>query len=98
MENADVNTFHSNSMSHEFYQVMVGAPTMTIYGWKQLALWSLEYSCLTDTDKVMGRDILLLKWETFCEQIVHEYGSILQGDTIDETRLATLIEQRVYRN
>lgn len=75
-------------MSHEFYQIMVGAPTMSIFSWKQLALWSLEYSCLSDSEKIQGKTILMDRWEKFCKYVVKEYGSILTGDEIDMAKLA----------
>lgn len=80
-------------MSHEFYQIMVGAPTMSIYSWKQLALWSLEYSCLTDAEKEHGKKVFLKQWEEFCEQIVQDYGGLLDGDKVDESKLAMFYER-----
>jgi adenosine deaminase CECR1 len=73
-------------MSHEFYQIMVGAPSMSLYSWKQLALWSIEYSCLNDPDKIKGRDILLQTWAVFCAEIVEEYGELLNGEDLDVTK------------
>jgi adenosine deaminase CECR1 len=67
---------NSNSMSHEFYQIMVGAHSMTIHSWKQLALWSLEYSCLKEEEKEKGKDIFLRSWKLFCEDIVSQYGGL----------------------
>jgi adenosine deaminase CECR1 len=63
-------------MSHEFYQIMVGAPSITIHSWKQLALWSLEYSCLSEPEKERGKTIFLKSWKEFCEFIVAEYGKL----------------------
>jgi adenosine deaminase CECR1 len=65
-------------MSHEFYQIMVGAPTMSLYSWKQLALWSIEYSCLTEEDKTKGYTIFKKSWKSFCENVVKRYGSLLE--------------------
>ena len=72
----------SNSMSHEFYQVMVGSPAMTIHGWKQLAEWSLDYSCLSPEQKIEAHEIFAKDWEEFCEWIVTTYGEI--ADSLDE--------------
>ncbi|KAF2678529.1 Metallo-dependent hydrolase [Lentithecium fluviatile CBS 122367] len=82
--NSDNPSLFSNSMSHEFYQVMVGSPTISIHSWKQLALWSLEYSCLKDDEKTKGRDIFLKAWETFCEGVVEKYDHYMTGDKINE--------------
>ena len=64
----------SSSLSHEFYQVMVGDPRMTIHGWKQLAEWSIEHSCLSADEIKRAKDIHARAWEAFCQWIVSEYG------------------------
>jgi adenosine deaminase CECR1 len=64
-------------MSHEFYQIMVGSPTISIHSWKQLALWSLEYSCLSDEEKQRGEQIFMKAWEAFCGYVVKEYGTLV---------------------
>ena len=73
-------------MSHEFYQIMVGAPTVSIHSWKQLALWSLEYSCLSDKEKREGKEKYLKTWEAFCQQIVADYSHLLDGERINQER------------
>jgi adenosine deaminase CECR1 len=65
---------YSSSLTLEFYQVMVGSTTMTLHGWRQLAEWSLDYSCLGPEDIKRGRAIFARKWELFCDAIVREYG------------------------
>ncbi|KAH8600425.1 hypothetical protein B0O99DRAFT_610663 [Bisporella sp. PMI_857] len=45
--NSDNATYYRSSLSHDFYQVMVSSEAMTLLGWKQLAKWSLEHSCMT---------------------------------------------------
>jgi adenosine deaminase CECR1 len=69
-------------MSHEFYQIMVGAPTMSLYSWKQLALWSIEYSCLTEQEKTEGYNFFDDSWKAFCKKVVKQYGTLLQDDKI----------------
>jgi adenosine deaminase CECR1 len=69
-------------MSHEFYQIMVGAPTMSLYSWKQLALWSTEYSCLTEQGKTKGYDIFYQSCKAFCKKVVKQYETLLQDDKI----------------
>lgn len=53
---------------------MVGTPTMSLHGWRQLAEWSIEYSCLSEAEKRTAREIFARDWEAFCEMIVAEYG------------------------
>lgn len=71
----------SSSVSHEFYQVMVGSTAMNLHGWRQLAEWSLEYSCLSVEEQKQGLKILRREWEKACEWIVAEYGSY--ADSLD---------------
>lgn len=66
-------TFDSHSLSFEFYQVMVGDTRMTIHGWKQLAQWSIEHSCLSGSEKAHALEIFSRDWEAFCEHIVTAY-------------------------
>lgn len=47
---------------------MIGKADMTLYGWKQLVLWSLEHACLDETEKSQT----LEKWETLWEKFLHE--------------------------
>ncbi|KAJ9658546.1 hypothetical protein H2201_007753 [Coniosporium apollinis] len=65
---------NSSSLSHEFYQVMVGSPTMSVHGWRQLAEWSITFSCLSDMEKEEARRIFKREWEGFCCWIVDNYG------------------------
>jgi len=69
----------TSSLSHEFYQVMVGSTSMSLHGWKQLALWSIDYSCLTNLEKHEARKIFQTEWEIFCRWIVDEYGGYAKG-------------------
>ena len=52
---------------------MVGTPTMSLYGWKQLALWSIEHSCLAEHEKASAKTIWKKKWEAFCTWIVEDF-------------------------
>ncbi|KAF1999948.1 Metallo-dependent hydrolase [Amniculicola lignicola CBS 123094] len=86
--NSDNPSLFSNSMSHEFYQVMVGSPAISIHSWKQLALWSLEYSCLSESDKAKGYEIFNKAWEDFCYWVVETYDGLFDGDSLNEARTA----------
>ncbi|KAF2198465.1 cat eye syndrome critical region protein 1 [Delitschia confertaspora ATCC 74209] len=81
--NSDNPSLFSNSMSHEFYQVMVGSPAMTIHGWKQLALWSLKYSCLSKQEKTRAESIFMKEWEGFCAEVVTIYQDF--ADKLDDS-------------
>ncbi len=73
-------------MSHEFYQIMVGSPTMTLYSWKQLARWSIDYSCLDTDQQSKGHEYLDQSWKLFCRNVVDKYGPLMAGDEIDEEK------------
>ncbi len=66
----------SSSLSYEFYQVMVGDPRMKIHGWKQLAEWSLEHSCLSEKEIERAKEIHAREWEAFCQGWVTKYKDV----------------------
>ncbi|RFU31641.1 hypothetical protein B7463_g4687, partial [Scytalidium lignicola] len=72
--NSDNATFYRSSLSHDFYQVMIGSTAMDLYGWKQLIMWSLEKSCMTQDELKAVNAVWEKKWEEFCQWIVDEYG------------------------
>lgn len=84
-------------MNHEFYQIMVGAPTMSLYSWKQLAHWSIEYSCLSPKEKTKGYKILAETWQDFCQTIVdicdNETTGLMKDDQIDEEKAKKFFER-----
>jgi adenosine deaminase CECR1 len=53
---------------------MVGSQSMNIHGWRQLAEWSIEHSCLNKEDKIQAMGIFKKEWEDFCQWIIKEYG------------------------
>ncbi|KAF2962660.1 hypothetical protein GQX73_g10913 [Xylaria multiplex] len=44
---SDNGTLFKSTLSHDFYEVMAGNEEINLYGWKQLARWSIEHSCLS---------------------------------------------------
>ncbi|RDW94438.1 metallo-dependent hydrolase-2 [Coleophoma crateriformis] len=73
--NSDNGTFYRSSLSHDFYQAMIGSENMTLLGWKQLAQWSLEHSCMDVHDKEQVTAVWQHKWDEFCQWIVDTYGN-----------------------
>lgn len=53
---------------------MVGDPRFNVHGWKQLAEWSIQYSCLDKAAQTEAMRIFRKRWEAFCEWIVAEHG------------------------
>jgi adenosine deaminase CECR1 len=57
---------------------------MSLYSWKQLARWSLDYSCLTDKEKRDGHGYLNDSWKKFCQAVVVNYDKqLMKGDEVD---------------
>ncbi|KAF2666919.1 Metallo-dependent hydrolase [Microthyrium microscopicum] len=73
--NSDNPSLFSNSVSFEFYQILVGSPTMNLHGWRQLAEWSIEYSCLSKDEQKRAMEIFHREWAKFCDWIIEEFGS-----------------------
>ena len=48
---------------------------MDIHGWKQLALWSIEHSCIGVEEKNRAKTIFMKDWETFCQSVVDDFGN-----------------------
>ena len=65
-----------SSLSHDFYQVMIGSEDMSLLGWKQLAKWSLEHSCMDDDQKKEVTAVWQQKWDEFCVWIINNYSHL----------------------
>jgi adenosine deaminase CECR1 len=57
---------------------------MSLDSWKQLALWSIEYSCLNDEQKAKSKRILMKTWAEFCAKIVKDYSGLMVSDDSSE--------------
>jgi adenosine deaminase CECR1 len=77
--NADNPALFRSSLAHEFYQVLVGSFPMNLHGWRQLAQWSLEHSCLAPAQKRRALEIWRAEWESFCEWIVATFPEWVDG-------------------
>lgn len=56
---SDNGTIFNSTLSHDFYEVMAGHKNINLYGWKQLARWSIEHACLSTEE----RRRMLVEWE-----------------------------------
>jgi adenosine deaminase CECR1 len=54
---------------------MVGSTAMTLHGWRQLAEWSIEFSCLSEPEKAQAMAIFRREWEVFCGWIETTFGA-----------------------
>lgn len=67
---------------------------MTLSSWKQLARWSIEYSCLNDEEKARGQQLLDQSWKEFCEGVVKRYGKLMDKDYISINKAAADAEYK----
>lgn len=52
---------------------MVGKADMGLPGWKQLVLWSLEHSCMSDVEKASAAESWEVQWEEFLQWVLKTY-------------------------
>ncbi|KAI1141483.1 Metallo-dependent hydrolase [Hypoxylon sp. FL0543] len=57
--NSDNGTIFGSTLSHDFYEVLVGNRNINLFGWRQLARWSIDHSCLSQVE----RERILVEWE-----------------------------------
>lgn len=69
------DSHYSSTLSHDFYQVMIGKADMTLYGWKQLIEWSLQHSCLSESEYESIHAEWARKWDTFLDEAIAEFGA-----------------------
>lgn len=53
---------------------MAGKADMTLFGWKQLILWSLEHACLSVDEYGRVYADWARRWERFLDETIAEYG------------------------
>ncbi|KAI1824276.1 hypothetical protein F4861DRAFT_539158 [Xylaria intraflava] len=63
---SDNGTLFNSTLSHDFYEVMAGNEKINLYGWKQLARWSIEHACLSPDE--LRRT--LVEWEKRWEEFI----------------------------
>ncbi|KAH7161574.1 hypothetical protein EDB81DRAFT_349110 [Dactylonectria macrodidyma] len=72
---SDNGTLFRSSLSHDFYQVMIGKADMGLYGWKQLILWSLQHSCLEPVEFERISALWEKQWNDFLKWLIDTYGN-----------------------
>lgn len=66
--------YPSSTLSHDFYQAMIGKPDMTLFGWKQLIEWSLDHSCMSPAEHRDVQRAWETRWERFLDEAIEEFG------------------------
>ncbi|EON99278.1 putative adenosine amp deaminase protein [Phaeoacremonium minimum UCRPA7] len=72
--NSDNGTLFRSTLSHDFYQVLIGKTDMDLHGWRQLIEWSLEHSCMSPKELDAVRFEWEKRWEVFLDWIIQTYG------------------------
>lgn len=62
------------TLSHDFYQVMIGKDDMTLHGWRQLIEWSLEHSRMDVKELTEARKEWEGLWDGFLDWMIATYG------------------------
>lgn len=82
--NSDNGTLFRSTLSHDFYQILIGKADMGLYGWRQLAEWSLAHACLDEGAEGAGgaggeretaRQHWLEAWQRFVVWVLQEYDA-----------------------
>ncbi|KAG6112931.1 hypothetical protein E4U13_004072 [Claviceps humidiphila] len=72
---SDNGAFYRSTLSHDFYQVMIGRADMDLFGWKQLVLWSIEHACLDEADKKSMINEWQRLWIEFLDWAINKYDA-----------------------
>ncbi|KAI2621328.1 hypothetical protein GGS21DRAFT_535952 [Xylaria nigripes] len=67
---SDNGTLFMSTLSHDFYEAMVGNEKINLYGWKQLARWSIEHACLSQDERKRAVAEWEKRWEEFISDII----------------------------
>ena len=62
---------------------------MSLYGWKQLAKWSLEHSCMNAEEMSEVTRVWEAKWADFCKWIVETYHPMFADEVTTKNTEST---------
>ncbi|RSL42612.1 hypothetical protein CEP54_015421 [Fusarium duplospermum] len=79
--NSDNGTLFRSSLSHDFYQVLVGKSDMSLSGCRQLILWSIEHAWLEAEEYGLIRDEWERQWAAFLDWIIETYWDQYMSST-----------------
>ncbi|KAI2628731.1 Metallo-dependent hydrolase [Hypoxylon sp. NC1633] len=99
--NSDNGTIFRSTLSHDFYEVMVGNRNMNLHGWRQLAIWSIDHACMNEVE----RERVLVEWERrwndeFIPGLLgkppaHRPARLIRLDKINENRQKRMAEPKL---
>ncbi|KAJ5609943.1 hypothetical protein N7510_006662 [Penicillium lagena] len=74
------NQYYRSSSSHELYQLTIGSRKISLPGWKRLAEWSFDYSCMDEDEKICRQKRFQEDWQLFCTWIVENFPDVKQDE------------------
>ncbi|KAM0276495.1 hypothetical protein ACHAQH_006684 [Verticillium albo-atrum] len=77
---SDNGTLFRSTLSHDFYQFMVGKQDTTLFGWKQLIQWSLEHACMEEELSKKVTAAWQGLWEAFLDKVIEEYSDLIKDE------------------
>ncbi|KAJ8132417.1 hypothetical protein O1611_g1212 [Lasiodiplodia mahajangana] len=105
---SDNGTLFNSTLSHDFYEVMAGHRKINLYGWKQLARWSIEHSCLSPEERRRMLTEWEMRWQDFVNALTETSSSGSQlasvaaleraRERVAATRLSKLGNVKGYMN
>ncbi|KAJ2898007.1 hypothetical protein MKZ38_004225 [Zalerion maritima] len=72
----DNGTLFRSTLSHDMYQVQVGAPKMRLQAWRQLVEWSLEHAILSDEERKTMIPQWMGRWRRFLDEVLAMSGEV----------------------
>ncbi|KAL7953864.1 hypothetical protein V8C34DRAFT_295928 [Trichoderma compactum] len=75
---SDNGALFRSSLSHDFYQVMVGKADMGLFGWKQLAMWSIDHACLNEKERENMKYEWNQQWNVFLDWVDTTHGNLVK--------------------
>ncbi|KAI0539127.1 hypothetical protein GGR58DRAFT_512642 [Xylaria digitata] len=82
---SDNGTLFKSTLSHDFYEIMTGNEKINLYGWKQLARWSIEHSCLSPDELKRTLAEWEKRWQDFITVIIE--GSSVGSQVVSAQQL-----------
>lgn len=74
--NSDNGTLFKSTLSHDFYEVMVGSKAMNLHGWRQLIEWSIKHASLDSAERSKLEEVWGKLWDQFIKWILQTFGDI----------------------
>ncbi|KHN95945.1 adenosine deaminase [Metarhizium album ARSEF 1941] len=83
--NSDNGTLFRSSLSHDYYQTMVGRNDLGLFGLKQLSLWSIQHACLEDDEKKQLLEKWEEQWADYLVRMTDKPDSLMMPGEMDES-------------